>query len=96
MDVDQTGRVFSNSDNELELEIKMLHFIIHNRAKIMYAVRHRLGVLYNFDVNKYVDIVEYLKRKKFRQLDLYETDYDKKMIFTILEIMVSNINKNVS
>lgn len=85
---------FKDDADELNIEIKMLHFLIHNRTKIMYAVRHRLEVLYNFDVNKYVDIVEYLKRKKFRKLNEYEDDYDKKIIFAILEIMVSNIMTN--
>lgn len=82
-------RMTNNVLYHLDTEVNMLNFLTHNRAKIMYAVRHRLGTLYSFDVDNYVDIVEILKKKQFKALE--DGHFDKNIIFTILEILSENV-----
>lgn len=78
-------------NNDIEQEIETLTFLIHNQAKIMYALRHNHKKLYTFDVNQYVDIIEILKKKKFYLLE--EDPNAKEMAFCILDIL--NLNKNI-
>lgn len=79
----------------IEKEALILNFLIHNEAKIMYAIRHKSKRLYTFDVNRYVDIMNIIKKKKFNILETgpdEETILDtKKIVFEIFEI----INKNI-
>lgn len=89
----------TKSISDIEKEIKILNFLIHNEAKIMYALRHNGKKLYTFDVDNYVDVMNEIKKKRFyvfeQEPDETKKRENKNLLFNIFNIVNKNINLNI-
>lgn len=55
--------------DSLELEAKILAYILQNKSKIMALLRMELNEMYTFSVDHYVKTINLLTLKKFKELD---------------------------
>lgn len=88
--------VKSSTNPDIEYEVKILNFLVHNETKIMYSIRHYSDKLYTFDVDLFVDVMNDLKKKKFSAIEIDaddENDEKIKLVFDIFDIVFKNVHQ---
>lgn len=84
---------------DIEYEVKILNFLVHNESKIMYSIRHHSNKLYTFNVDLFVDVMNDLKKKNFAAIEtMTNADDDnnnekRKLVFDIFDIVFKNVHK---